>query len=146
MFVLVVSVYSKCLRNLLMKLWLWYCDSLLLFSCEVISDSLRFHGLQPAKLLSPSVISWSLLKFMSIELVTLSNCLILNCPLLLFPSIFPSIRVFSSESALCIRWPKYWSFSLSISPSSEYSGLISLTGFDLLAVQGTHKSFLQHHS
>ena len=89
-----------------------------------------------------------LLKFMSIELVMLSNHLILCCPLLLLPSIFPSIRVLSSESALRIRWPKYWSFSFSISPSNEYSGLISfrIEWFNLLAVQGTLKSLLQHHS
>ena len=88
----------------------------------------------------------SLLKFMSIELVMPSNHLILCHPLLLLPSIFPSIRVFSNELALCIRWLKYWSFS--ISPSSEYSGLIShrIDWFDLLAVQGTLKSLLQHHS
>ena len=86
-------------------------------------------------------ISWSLLKFMS---VMPSNHLILCCPLLLLPSIFPSIRVFSSESAVHIRWPKYWSFSISISPSSEYSGLISfrMDWLDLLAVQGTLKSSL----
>ena len=86
----------------------------------------------------------SLLKFMSIESGMLSNHLILCCPLLLLPSVFPSIRVFSSESALHIRWPKYWSFS--ISSSNEYSGLISLKidWFDLLAVQGTLKSLLQH--
>ena len=91
-------------------------------------------------------ISWSLLKLMSIEKVMLSNHFILCCPLLLMPSIFPSIRVFSSESALHIRWPKYWSFS--ISPSNEYSGSISfrIEWFDLLAVQGTLKSLLQHHS
>ena len=83
---------------------------------------------------------------MSIELVMPSNCLILCCPLLLLPSIFPSIRVFSKESVLRIRWPKYWSFSFNISPSSEYSGLISfrIDWFDLLAVQGTLKSLLQH--
>ena len=77
-----------------------------------------------------------------------SNYLILCCPLLLLPPIFPSIRVFSSDSLLCIRWPKYWSFSFSISPSNEYSGLISfrMDCFDLLAVQGTLKSLLQHHS
>ena len=93
-------------------------------------------------------ISWSLLRFMSIKSVLLSNHLILCCPLLLWPSVFPSIRVFSSELALRIRWPKYWSFSFSISPSSEYSGLISfrIGWFDLLAVQGTLKSFLQHHN
>ena len=84
---------------------------------------------------------------MSTELVMPSNHPILCCPFLLLPSIFPSIRVFSSESALHIRWSKYWSFSLSISPSSEYSALISfrIDCFDLLAVQGTLKSFLQHH-
>ena len=89
-----------------------------------------------------------LLKLMSIELVMPSTHLILYHLLLLLPSIFPSIRVFSNESALCIRWPKYWSFSFSISPSNEYSGLISFTigWFDLLAVQGTLKSLLQHHS
>ena len=93
-------------------------------------------------------LSWSLLKLMSIELVMPSNHLILCCPLLLLPLIFPSIKVFSSESALHIRWPKYWSFSFSISPSSEYSGLISyrISWFDLLEVQGTLKSLLQHHS
>ena len=85
---------------------------------------------------------------MSIESVMPSNHLILCHPLLLPPSIFLNIRVFSSESALCIRWPKYWSFRLSISPSNEYSGLISfrMDWFDLLAVQGTLKSLLQHHS
>ena len=91
--------------------------------------------------------SWSLLKLMSIELVMPSNHVIL-CHSLLPPSIFPSIRVFSSESVLCIRWPKYWSFSFSISPSNEHSALISfrMDWFDLLAVQGTLKSLLQHHS
>ena len=94
------------------------------------------------------VIPWSLLKLMSIESVMPSNHLILCCPLLLLPSIFLSIRIFLSESALCIRWPEYWSFSLNISPSNEYSGLISfrIDWFDLLAVQGTLKSLLQHHS
>ena len=84
---------------------------------------------------------------MSIELVMPSNHLILCSPLLLLPSLFPSIRVFSNESALCIRWPKYWSFSFSISPSSEHSGLISfkIDWFDLLAVQGILKSLFQHH-
>ena len=85
---------------------------------------------------------------MSIESGMLSNHLILCCPLLLLPSIFPSIRVFSNESAFCIRWPKYWSFSFNISPSNEYPGVISsrLDWLDLLAVQGTLKSLLQHHS
>ena len=87
-------------------------------------------------------------KLMSIELVMTSNCLILCCLLLLPPSIFPSIRVFSNESALRLRWPKYWSFSFNISPSNEYSGLssISMDWLYLLVVQGALKSFLQHHS
>ena len=92
--------------------------------------------------------SWSLLKSISIKSMMPSNHLILYCPLLFLPSIFPSIRVFSIESVLCIRWPKYWSFSFSISPSNEYSGLISfrIDWLDFLAVQGTLKSLLQHHS
>ena len=92
--------------------------------------------------------SWSLLKLRSVESVMPSNYLILCRPLLLLPSIFPSIRDFSNESVLRIRWPEYWSFSFSISPSSEYSGLISfrMDWFDLLAVQGTLKNILQHHS
>ena len=91
--------------------------------------------------------SQSLLKLISIESVTPPNQLIFFCPLLL-PSVFPSIRVFSNELSLHIRWPKYWSFNLSISPSNEYSGLISfrMDWFHLLAVQGTLKSLLQHHS
>ena len=91
--------------------------------------------------------SWSLLKLMSIESVMPSNHLIFCRPFLLLPSIYPSIRVFSNESALLIRWPKYWNFSFSISPSNEYSGLISfrIDWFDL-AVQGALKSLLQHQS
>ena len=93
------------------------------------------------------IISHSLLKLLFIELVMVSNDLIFF-PLLLLPSIFSSIRVFSNEFALCIRWPKYWKFSFSVSPSNEYSGLISfgIDWFDLLAVQGTLKSLLQYHS
>ena len=92
------------------------------------------------------IISWRLLKLMSIELLMPYNHLILCYPMFLLPSIFPSIRVFSNESALHIRWPKYWSFS--ISPFTEYSGLISfrMDWFDLLAVQRTLKSLLQHHN
>ena len=92
--------------------------------------------------------SLSLLKVMSIESVMPSNHLILCHPLLFLPSIFPSIRVFSNESAVCIRWPKYWSFSFNISPSNEHPGLISfrMDWLDLLAVQGTPKSLLQHNS
>ena len=93
-------------------------------------------------------ISQSLFKLISIESVMPSNHLILCCPLLLLPSIFPSIRVFSNESGLHIRWPKDWSFSLSINPSNDYSGLISfrINWLALLAVQGTLKSLLQHHN
>ena len=92
--------------------------------------------------------SQSLTKLMSIELVMPSNHLILCCPLLIAPSIFPSIRVFSNESALRIRWPKFWSFSFNISPSNEQPGLISfrMDSLDFLAVQGTLKSLFQHHS
>ena len=104
--------------------------------CSILQTSLSF------------TISWSLLKLMSAELVMPSNHLILCYPLFLLPSIFPSIRVFSNESALCIMWPKYWSFSFNISPSNEYSGLISfrMDWLDLLGVQGTLKSLFQHHS
>ena len=114
------------------------------FSHSVVSDSLRPHGQASLTITN----SWSLLKLMSIKSVMPSNHLTLCHPLLLPPSIFPSIRVFSNESVLCIRWPKYWSFSINISPSNEYSGLISLRidPFALLAVQGTFKSLLQHHS
>ena len=92
--------------------------------------------------------SQSLLQLRSIELMMSSHHLIPCCPFLLLPAVFPSMRVFSSESVLCIRWPKFWSFSFSISPSNEYSGLISfrMDWLDLLAVQGTLKSLLQHHS
>ena len=92
--------------------------------------------------------SWSLLKLISIESVIPSNYLNLCRFLLLLLSIFPSIRVFSNESALCVKWPKYWNFSFNISPSNEYPGLISfrMDWLDLLAVQGTLKSLLQHHS
>ena len=119
------------------------------FSCSVVSDSL-----QPLDCRMPSFpVHHQLpeLKLMSTESVMPSKHLMLCCPLLLLPSILPSIRVFSNEPALHIRWTKYWSFSFSICPSSEYSGLISLISFgmdwlDLLAVQGTLKSLLQHHS
>ena len=119
-----------------------------MFSHSVMSDSLQPHGLQHTRLPCPSTISQSLLKLMSIELMMPSNNLILCHPLLLLPSIFPSIGVFSIESALCIRWPKFWNFSFSINPSSEYSGLISfrIDWFDFLAVQGTLNSLLLHYS
>ena len=111
-----------------------------------MSKSLPPHGTQHAKAPLSFTISWSLLKFMPIELMKLSSHLILCCPCLLLPSIFPSIRVFSNESVLHIRWPKYWSFSLS--SAYEYSGLVSfrIDWFDLLTVQGTLKNLLQHHS
>ena len=111
-----------------------------------MSDSLQPHGLQHARLTCPSLslcsnsypLSWS----------CYPTIFVLCHPLLLLPSVFSSIRVFSSELILCIMWPKYWTFSFSISPSNEYSGLISLRidWFDLLAVQGTLKSLLQHHN
>ena len=122
----------------------------LMFSVQLLSCVRLFvtpwTAARQASLLITS--SWSLLKLMSIESVVPSNHLILCCSLFLSPSIFPSIRVFSIESVLRIRWPKYWSFSFSISPSNEYSGLISfrMDWLDLLAVQGTLKSLLQHHS
>ena len=117
------------------------------FSCSVVSDSLPPHELQQPglpvhhQLPEPP-------KSMSIESVMPSNHLILCLPFLLLPSVFPSIRVFSNESVLRISWSKYWSFSFSISPSNEYSGLIYLKidWFDFLAVQGTIKNLLQHHS
>ena len=114
------------------------------FSQSVVSDSLRPHGLTSLSITT----SWSLLKLMSIELVMPSNHLILCHSLLLPPSVFPSIRVFSNKPDLHIRWPKYWSFSFSISPSNEYSGLISFSTncLDPCAVQETLKSLLQHHS
>ena len=118
------------------------------FSCSVVSNLLRPHGLQHTRLPYFITNSRSLLKLMPIESVMPSNHLILCYPHLLPPRIFPSIRVFSNESVLHIRWPKYWSFSFSISPSNEYSGLISfrMDCLDLLGVQGTLKSLLQHHS
>ena len=112
-----------------------------------MSDSLRPHESQHARLPCPSPTP-SLLKLRSIESVMPSNHLILCHPLLLPPSIIPSIRVFSNESVLRILWPKFWRFSFSISPPGEYSGLISfiMEWLDLLAVQGTLKSLLQHHN
>ena len=112
-----------------------------------MSDALQPSWTE-ARQASLSINSQSSLKLMSIESVMPSNHLILCHPLLLLPTIFPSIRVFPNESVLCIRWPKYWSFSVSISPFNENSGLISFTMYwlDLLAVHGTLKSLLQYHS
>ena len=121
------------------------------FSHSVVSDSLRPHGPQhtrpPGQSLRSITKSRSLHKLMSIESVMPSSHLILCRPLLRLPSNFPSIRVFSNESALGIRWAKYWSFSFNINPSNEHSGLISfrMDWLDLLAVQGTLKSLLQKH-
>ena len=118
------------------------------FSCSVMPNSLQPHGQQHARPPRPSPCPPCPTKPMSIELVVPSNHLILCHPLLLLPAIFPSIRVFSNESALRIRWRKHWSFSFNISPSNEHSGLISfrMDWLDLLAVQGTLKSLLQHHN
>ena len=113
-----------------------------------MSDSLPPHGSQAHQGFLSITDSRSLPKLMSIESVMPSNHLILCHLLLLLPSIFPRIRVFSNESTLCIKWPKYWSFSFNISPSNEHPGMISfgMDWLDLLAVQGTLKSLLQHHS
>ena len=122
---------------------------MLLFSSSVLSDSLRPHGLQQARFPCPSPSPRACSNSCPpTQSVMPSNHLILCRPLLLLPSVFPSIRVFSNASVLHIRWPKYWSFSFSISPCNEYSGLFSfrMDGLDLLAVQGTLKSLLQHHS
>ena len=122
--------------------------TLLSFSHSVVSDSLRLYGLQHHQASLSFTISWNLLKLMSIESVMSTNHLILCHPLILLPSIFPSIRVFSNESVLHIKWPKHWSFSFSTSLSNEHSGLISfrMDWFDLPVVQGTVKSLLQQHS
>ena len=127
---------------------LLYSTSSVQFSCLVMTDSLWPQGLQHSRPPVSITNSWSLLKLMSIESVMPSNHLILCHPFLLLPSIFPSIRVFPSESVLSIRWPQYWHFSFRIRPSNEYSGLISfrIDWLDLLAVQETLKSLLQYHS
>ena len=132
----IVSCSLSPSQDVYMLLW-----NLLMFSCVRLSATPRIAACQVPL---SSTFSQSLLQFMSVELVMASNHLFLCRPLLLLPSALSSIRVFSNESALCIRWPKYWSFSFS--PSNEYSGLISFRNdwFDL-AVQRTLKSFLQHH-
>ena len=118
----------------------------MIYSCLLVVQSLSHAQLFPTTWTAAHQASWSFTISMSTESVMPSNSLILCHLLLLLPSIFPSIRVFSNESVLRIRWPKYWSFSFSISPSKEYSGLISfrMDSLDLLAVQGTLKSLLQH--
>ena len=136
---------DETVSSVLNSKWKWFRQKLILFSSVAQSCPTPWTAARQASLSITN--SESLLKLMSIESVMPSNHLILCCPLLLLPSIFLSIRVFSSESVLGIRWPKYWSFSFSISPSNEYSGLISfrLDWFNL-AVHGTLKSLLQHHS
>ena len=131
------------------KIWVLPKFSSVQFSCSVMSYSLWPHGLWHSRLPCPSPPPRvNLLKLMSVESVMPSNHLILCRPLLLPPSIFPSIRVFSTESTLCIWSPKYWSFSFNISPSNEHAGLIPIRMdcLDLLAVQRTLKSLFQHHS
>ena len=120
----------------------------LLFSCSVVSKCLQPLGLHQTRLPCPSLSPRVCSNSCPFKSVMPSNHLIFYRPLLPLPSTFPSIRVFSSESAVCIRWPRYWSISFSISPSNEYSGLISfrIDWLDLLAVQGTLKSLLQHHN
>ena len=127
---------------------MFWCPHSVQFSHWVVSSSLQPQGLQHARPPCPSATTRSLLKLMSMESVMPSNHLILCRPFLLPPSTFPSIRVFSNKSVVHIRLPKYWSFSFSISPSSEYSELISfrMDWLDLLSAQGTLKNLLQHHS
>ena len=127
------------------SLWEGSFDISVQFSCSVVSNSLKPHEHQAFLSITNCQ---SLPKLTSFELVMPSNHLILCHPLLFLPSIFPSVRVFSNESALRIKWPKYWSFSFNISPFNEHPGLTSfrMGWLDLLAVQGTLKSLLQHHS
>ena len=135
------------LLNIYLQLLAVSSHSSVQFSHSVVSDSVTPWTAACQASLSITNF-WSLLKLMSIELVILFSHLILCYPFLLPPSIFPSIRVFSNKSVLCIRWPKYWSFSFIISPSNKHSGLISfrMDWLDLLAVQGTLKSLLQHYT
>ena len=142
-----IRFWIKKSSDFIMKiLWLYVCfSSVQLFSCV----RLFVTPWTTARQASLSITNfWSLPKLMSFESVMPSKHLIHCRPLLFLPSIFPSIRIFSNESALCIRWPKYWSFSFNISPSNEHPGLISfrMDWLDLLAVQGTLKSLLQYHS
>ena len=141
-----VALVSRTFSTFFFQIYIFksYCI-LLLFSRSVIVwlFATQWTAARQASLFF--IISWSLLKLMSMESVVPSNHLILCCPLLLLPSVFPSIMVFSSESALHIRWPKYWSFSFSISPSNEYSGLISLGFTDMISLlpKGLFKSLLE---
>ena len=139
---------SLIIRKVQIKTTMRYHLTLVRISHLVVSDSLRPHGLQHARIPCPSPTPGACSNSMSIELVMPSYHLILCCPLLFLPSVFLSIRVFSNESVFRIEGPKYWSFSFSISPSNEYSGLISFRTdwLGLLGVQGTLKSLLQHYS
>ena len=145
---LIVTLLSSCLGWLGLSPVHTNCNFTVQFSRSVVSDSLRPRESQHSRPPCPSPTPRSSPKLTSIESVMPSNHLILCHPLLLLPPIPPSIRVFSSESTLRMRWPKYWSFSFNIIPSKEHPGLISLRmdWLDLLAVQGTLKSLLQHHS
>ena len=143
-----IMIVNKSANNLLNILSRCICLTILLFNCSVRSYSFVTPWAAAHQTSLPFTISQSLLKLMFIESVMPSKHFVLCRPLLLVPSFFHSIRVFSKELALIIEWSKYWSFSFSISPSNEYSGLISfrIDWFDLLAVHGTLKSLLQHHS
>ena len=140
-----ISVLKSMLQIVQHQLYSYQFSSVQLLSCVWLFETPWTAAHQASLSITNS---WSLPKLMSIESVMPSDHLILYPPLLLLPSVFPSIRVFSDESTLCIRWPKYWSFSFNISPSNERLGLISfrMDWLDLLAVQGTLKSLLQYHS
>ena len=139
---------AYCWNTFFMVHWIQGCETSVQFSCSVLSHSLWFMDCSTPGFPVHCQLEEPAQKFMSIKSVILSNDLNLCCPFLLLLSIFPSIRVFSSESVLRFRWPKYWSFRFRISPSNEYSRLISfrIDWLDLLVVQGTLKSLLQHHS
>ena len=140
-------IKKKKANKTLSTFWMLYRKLATYYCCSVTQFWLLATPRTAARQASLSIISQSLLQLMSVQLVMSSNYLILCCPLLLLPSILPSIRVFSKESALHIRWPQYWNFRFNISPSNEYSGLISfrIDLVDLLAVQGTLKNLLQYH-
>ena len=139
-----ISSWDKCSKNLL-RIY-----ALAIYCCSVAQSCLTVSAPWTASCQAslPFTISWSLFQLRSIELVMPSNHLVLCCPILLLLSVFPRIKVFPSDTSLHTRWPKYWSVSFNISPSNEYSGLISfrIDWLDLLAVQGTLKSLFQHHS
>ena len=143
----VLGVLNKAAMNIHAQILVWP-HVFIQFSSVQSHSCVRLFATEARQVSLSITNSWSLPKLMSIESVMPSNHLIFCHPLLLLPSIFPSIRVFSNESALCIKWPKYWNFSFNISPCNEHPGLTSfrMDWLDLLAVQGTLKSLLQHHS